>query len=31
MAQVTGLHLRNNVYQLRVVVPKDLREHYGTR
>lgn len=29
MAQVTGLHLRNNVYQLRVVVPKDLREHYG--
>ena len=29
MAQVTGLHLRNGVYQLRVVVPKDLQDHYG--
>lgn len=29
MAQVTGLHQRNGVYQLRVMVPKDLRDHYG--
>lgn len=29
MAQVTGLHQRNGVYQLRVMVPQDLQEHYG--
>lgn len=29
MAQVTGLHQRNGVYQLRVMVPLDLRDHYG--
>lgn len=29
MAQVTGLHQRNGVYQLRVMVPHDLRDHYG--
>lgn len=29
MAKLPGLHLRAGVYQLRVMVPSDLQEHYG--